>query len=670
MKRMRTHLWLLAMWTVASPCLGYVQPIHKKITGRAFDISAQQTDFLQRYGWTELAPLLRNEMMYGAHAEDFLFSTVPRSLFHFFDPQGDNWRGIPLSEPSGIGGVCIALPGLAWPDPGVHMAWAWALRGDNAKNNWDLQAAHNYMWNALVGSGDFDKSMSLKRLFRSLGQVVHLLQDMAQPEHTRNDQHLPGGDIYEVWTGEHLGEDDNWLPDGTPVAPFFEPIFPAQENCESTSPWCRGYLSLFGGYFPTESGYAVGDSSGLAMLASTQFVTRDTNYSDNPACVTHQYPKLSMAVPREQWRTMDVYNPETHEFDLTFTVKETVYSYPIKDDLYSSVISDEDRFHAFHSLIDLETGRYGKRVFSLHPDAYQSRARILLPRAVGFSAALINHFFRHKMDTAFIPRNDGFFDVYVRAYSSTPDDWSASVGGKYVPPHFQIQTNNNGIPSTHAAGPHKGGPLLSSKVPQVFQGQPLYKNEIRVAYQGTLRTSGESSEYENGAVTGVIIPPKQHEVKIVLTYDASYSPGWGVFQLRVNSVGSNGNYAPVGGYTTFDTGNYDPNWPSEPGTPSSSSSNGNWTWVTPPPVNGRAEIKMAMAESTTAFVYYYLYSRLRYGPDLPVPPAPPPAHLDVLVDGNVVSQEELPFQYNSAVGTNAWYVSASRSFNGKGELAP
>ena len=36
--------------------------------------------------------------------------------------------------------------------------------------------------------------------FRALGDVVHLIQDMAQPQHTRNDPHSGLGDLIRSWS--------------------------------------------------------------------------------------------------------------------------------------------------------------------------------------------------------------------------------------------------------------------------------------------------------------------------------------------------------------------------------------------------------------------------------------------------------------------------------------
>jgi hypothetical protein len=50
-----------------------------------------------------------------------------------------------------------------------------------------------------------DRQAALENMFRSVGQVMHLLQDTTSPQHVRNEQHLAGSEI-EEWGERDLGQ--------------------------------------------------------------------------------------------------------------------------------------------------------------------------------------------------------------------------------------------------------------------------------------------------------------------------------------------------------------------------------------------------------------------------------------------------------------------------------
>ncbi|HEY0372359.1 MAG TPA: hypothetical protein VGD79_10175, partial [Thermoanaerobaculia bacterium] len=199
----RSRAILLATLCVAfaaTPVRAYVEPLHRKITGHAYDRAASETDFLKRYQLTPISLVLRADMQYGAVHED----DVPRSVNHFFDFQ----NGVGLKEP---------LPGpIAIPicnELGVR-ADSWAL-DNHILNQYSLYQAQNHFYLALTEATPSGRDLWMRRTFEDLGHIVHLLQDMAQPEHTRNDQHLllagygfsfgdTAASLYENWSRDRL----------------------------------------------------------------------------------------------------------------------------------------------------------------------------------------------------------------------------------------------------------------------------------------------------------------------------------------------------------------------------------------------------------------------------------------------------------------------------------
>src|SRR2546427_12255694 len=101
-------------------------------------------------------------------------SKIDRPKHHFFDVQREG------------AGLALAL-GLAAPD------WALGLQGrgpSENQNHFSLADARAYQLRSLTENARDERNRNTARLFRALGQVTHLLQDMAQPQHSRNDPHL------------------------------------------------------------------------------------------------------------------------------------------------------------------------------------------------------------------------------------------------------------------------------------------------------------------------------------------------------------------------------------------------------------------------------------------------------------------------------------------------
>ena len=102
-----------------------------------------------------------------------------RSLNHFFDPV---WAQ--ALRPYGV------------PIPGNSTSPDWALEDikDNDKQDFSYKDARYYLYRALTATTEEDRNKYFGLTFQSLGQVIHHPQDMAQPQHVRNDTHIMAGE--------------------------------------------------------------------------------------------------------------------------------------------------------------------------------------------------------------------------------------------------------------------------------------------------------------------------------------------------------------------------------------------------------------------------------------------------------------------------------------------
>lgn len=68
----------------------------------------------------------------------------------------------------------------------------WALEDvkDNDKQDYSYKDARHYLYRALTATTEEDRNKYFGLAFQSLGHVAHHVQDMAQPQHTRNDSRV------------------------------------------------------------------------------------------------------------------------------------------------------------------------------------------------------------------------------------------------------------------------------------------------------------------------------------------------------------------------------------------------------------------------------------------------------------------------------------------------
>lgn len=151
-------------------------------------------------GWL-LRGAIREDDSYGEDnpQDDPFYPTLRRPLHHFYDPIFDR----PLNK-----------VGLSLLDSDVHTAPSWGIGArepfaasniaeTDRRNHFTIFDAREAMYRALTGKKkdgmdagpnntkvtEADRKAYWATAFRALGDVVHLVQDMGQPQHTRNDHH-------------------------------------------------------------------------------------------------------------------------------------------------------------------------------------------------------------------------------------------------------------------------------------------------------------------------------------------------------------------------------------------------------------------------------------------------------------------------------------------------
>lgn len=502
---------LTSAFVLVCNAFGYDQNVvHPRMTKLAFATAQQSSGFLGLLGlksdgssvdfWAGFAAT-------GAHDEDNGFT--PKN--HFYDPVHES----PLVFASPDYGCVPAGAGN-----GQYTARQWATVTLDNPNG--LRAAKNHLAAAVLSGAPLTRDHEVKALFNSLGHIMHLVQDMAQPQHTRNDAH-PTSDDQSCLNPTNVGT--CWLDELN--------LWSRYEN------WCRDHLNADGQYLgysvvdlPSNGAYfKSGDGRGMAEYSNSNFVTEHTNYSDQ-AC-----PPFSYADPDE---TLTLRRHETHivtyltmtpppNIDFvqqTITLDDDVLSFATNDD-YTGLVQ-VNRNHSFYSIFDYDIGKKvnGLPVYSLPEAALASQAALLVPRAVGYSAGFVKHFFRGRINASWTLTGTNTYSLSITNASTEPLS-NFTIHAKYRVPAVGTHGAAQGedlvtiLDQSQAANvsvaPGESYIVQNIVIPSLLPGEKIDGFERRIAVEGTLGS-------EPGVVSPLVQAPSGDVVVTVDCWNAGGCP--------------------------------------------------------------------------------------------------------------------------------------------------
>src|SRR3989338_8498507 len=297
----------------------------------------------------------------GGSSEDEPFYT--RSFNHFHNPLL-SW------DQAGFGGTFKSA--ILWAqDQGSF--------GSLFGGNYSWKAVRDYYYLGLTSSTKTEREKNLADTFRGLGQLMHLVEDMSVPAHTRNDAHVIGyhyekavekirtsGDetmkkIYNDAVANPITFDPSILVlASNPLAPIpIAKIFDTDKYDESTA----------------VSTLPSGTTFGLAEYTNANFFSEETIFKG----FSHPAKENTNAVLTEQ-------QAKDGKLDKIWYI-------------YKNGDTSGKRLAAY-SYFWINSGFIPKTewLYNLDDNVYSDYASLLLPRAVGYSAGLINYFFRGKID--------------------------------------------------------------------------------------------------------------------------------------------------------------------------------------------------------------------------------------------------------------------------------
>jgi hypothetical protein len=348
---------------------------------------------------------LRQLLVCGAMYED-----IPgtRSLSHFFDPISGESLSIDGSKPW----AALGLTSLTSPD------WSLQDTNDSAEQQFSYRRARTYFARALLSLGPASvvngRNHQWGLLFQSLGHVIHHVQDMAQPQHTRNDPHT---DLFNPLFGStgfgkyrHPSRYERYSINDRGAAKIDQailqdlvPVFPAYAN-----------------HFKQPRDFWTGSPRGLADYSNFNFLSHGTNFTADINGNLLVNTKFSSPVPTGA-TTLTVaaaFAPDpvppsiaklcegVDAADCNMTFYANRWSDPLSNTPQTNPrASTESIFDEDLKLRSIsyswDDGRVTtSRMFALNQLNFDAAYPFLIPRAVAYSAGLINYFFRGQMEIA------------------------------------------------------------------------------------------------------------------------------------------------------------------------------------------------------------------------------------------------------------------------------
>lgn len=403
----------------------------------------------------------------GGRYEDKPPLTFPyvRSFNHFHNPLE------PLAD-AGYGiGASAALwsqkpPGTQWP--GGYYSW---------------HDAREYYLNGLRASNKTIRDYYLAETFRSLGQVMHLVQDMSVPEHARNDGHLLPA--YEEWVAIK--------PEGIAltVSALVNPIPFEMSALRQPSPFSETNVDvpiarLFDSqrYDGTNPAVTVTANIGLAEYTNANFLTGDTLFTSTFS-KKFPYPAKTTSVRAEDRDIPDPLNAGS-------TVKRP-YHIKVADgetglDGTGYLLAGVDYFHFYREQEPESAYTEVEIVPPMDDYVFADYARLLLPRAVGYSATLLHYFFRAQIGME--PSPDNPREYLIR--NDSDEEMSGTFGLYYD----DIYGNRYRLASWNLTIPAHG---TSAPVGFVWPDDPEEAGKFILVFEGTLGAE------ENDAVAGKVL---------------------------------------------------------------------------------------------------------------------------------------------------------------------
>ena len=340
-------------------------------------------------GNTDLVCLI----MIGAAQEDNDY--LVRVFNHFFDVQYNNFAGR---------GMSVRADRESSPDWAIEDTADIGDRNIVAAQIYSVRQLQQYYLQAFTASSRSDRITYFGRAMEAAGHVIHHVQDMAQPQHVRNDQHthpIPGTSInpdwsfYERYTWDKLDYTSLDQILNNPNNAYTPPIFGTSRQYWHTPNAGARYV-------------------GMAEFTANNYVTFGKSFRGSFAADGGLIISGNLDEPLPNGQNVDGTQKTVGPWTGTLTLSNGQQRTGTFDFVYGSVYDGNTGGYKYNqrlagfSVLDKyvamrppEQGFVNRQaVFSENSKVYEDRYNVLLPRAVAFSTGLLDHMFRGRLNIA------------------------------------------------------------------------------------------------------------------------------------------------------------------------------------------------------------------------------------------------------------------------------
>ncbi len=463
-----------------------------------------------------------NLIRFGADWEDS--RGILQATRHFYNPVN--------------GGKLLPVIGETSPD------WALEDRGIKDGQPYSYRLMRRNFYKALTEANNADRDAAWGLTFQTMGQVMHHLQDMAQPQHVRGDAHCdrPFCQAFSVFGAYSPSIYEKSVEQRAPDFGNYPAVYSTSDLSTFNSPRKFWHTN-------DPEGQATG--RGIAEFTNHNFISAGTNF-DKPNLFPS--PRFDGAF-REEIQIADLcaeLGPPCNTLGLKGVVK--FFGNQVVDN-YTRQTTTNSRMTTL-SVFDKFLDRQGKSpVFSYNRANADAAAKLLVPRAVGYSAGMINYFFRGEIDIetavsaggGYLIRNNGNepmtgrFALYYDDATDTRHQLKDEAG---VPIEWNTET--------YAAGTLAAG--ASMRVPEFSlptTPAPKIAGEFMLVFNGDM---GEETRAMFGV--GAVVAKQIHAEQVGRLFVLAQDNTGNYLTLRVDKSGTNtvqpGEFDPYAGISLSD----------------------------------------------------------------------------------------------------------------------
>ncbi|MCF6263518.1 MAG: hypothetical protein L3J24_08055 [Xanthomonadales bacterium] len=289
-----------------------------------------------------------------------------------------------------------------------------------------MRDGNNRFFLALTTENKTTREEYFGSLFRNIGQGIHHIQDMTQPQHVRDDPHLPvlGEEVslYEKYSNCKYRVNEPTVKPGWTINTISNFL---TGKCTFDSPLKvpQDYAEISLNQFNHSEKFWINEGKGMAEFTNANFVSKDTNFrisgqllSAPPRTLTYSYGKYKLPDPNNDGGPIiDISRieapipeglgsgpdqPLRGEIRFFGTMVKDKYTGTSKLNPRTSSLSIfHDDLRLQNIAIPLEPFGVPSplRLFSLNRFTFDEAHKYLLSRAVSYSTGLINYFFRGRV---------------------------------------------------------------------------------------------------------------------------------------------------------------------------------------------------------------------------------------------------------------------------------